>query len=1765
MNHHLPRWLGFFNFCLFMLGFSPAFTQSPGLIYKPSSTTFGKSILDPNGDGFSSPTAAGFIGTDYGEGSELRMVPLPVVSGEPFGDLTTGASGGSTDIVSVSNNNQSCYIMYREVSGVSYLIFRFRLGGASTAAKGYSFLIDTDGQFAGTGNNPGFEKEVVLNTGSAGAVVVNTFNSSGGVTGTTSFNVNEYSQRSIAISTINASADYFYDFFIPYSALGLSTEPVRIATATIISAGSGITGTKADYNGINDKTYGNNPAAIGQALMNAFPATSLTSLTEGASFANPRTLVPVVNAGITTASNSISGTSTEAAGTVITVYKGGSSIGTTTVDANASWTLTGVSGLAAGNLITADALAGGKTISGQSSAVEVTTAQSCFTNAPTLSNPTASGSKTIDVSWSWPSGVTPTANSVVIKVFQITESSTGTNYTLQNGGVTQYMPTTGVLRYSLSGAGVVSGSFVATATYNTCTSGYGNTLVASSPSTTTTAAPTIETTPLYASIGSRDITVKNNHTSTAKLILYVNGEQKSISGLIAAGASHTFSYSGLIDGDIVQAKAEGSVSTNVISVYSNTVTVSASSTQTAAPVIGGTYVAGATAVEGTSTEAAGTTITLYKAGTTLLGTTTVTAYGVWSVSAISLSGADVLTAYAKAGGKILSAVSNSKTVASSAPSKPVITPGTYTSQTTSISGTGGSGTITIYVDGSPIGTTSTGTAWTLSSIAAGQLYRGAIITATNTVAGVEGPASDPVTVTGVTSFLITNTSDGSIGTQVAGIPFNIKIAGKDGSSGSGNTFTAFVGNVTISSSANMVSGGGETSSFAAGVLSSHSLSLQTSGSGKTITAVSVDDPSATGTANIALINPNVQYKLVLSAPANFLVGSRASYTITRKDYYDNPTTSGAMTIYLSASGSTGQFYDAASGGSTITSLTIPDGQSAVSFWFTATSASNYTITASDASPADGNTGLHDATDAISATAAVANKFLVTTSSYVSLNGNLSVTAQLSDAYDNPVPTAGVSVNWASNKAGTFSSGAVSNTNASGLASINFNQSAVVGTVHTITATAGSITGSATTTVVSGKVWTGRTGNQSNQNGNWQDNAAPVGDEPLYFDANPDNPLTLDGDQSFSDIFFNGTGPNHRVILNGKKLTIKGNINLVGSGRIKANATGDEIELAGSSAQTIPASTFENDEVTNLKINNGNGVTLGGPTIIKGTLTPTAGALTSNGNLTLRSNGSGTARVGQGSSSGGYVVGNVNTERHLSRTTGVSRNGRAWRLVSIPVTGTGTLKHFFMAGQSGTNLTVPGNRSTQPTHQGTVVVGHNYADATSATNAGFDWIGVANQVSSLRRYVADVSGGSFSSSAVPSMDTKYDDADQGYMIFARGDRQQEYNGTTNSSTTTLLATGTLKQGSQSVTIPPLSTAGFVLVGNPYMSLLDMEKVYIDNPGVISTTIYIWDANIDGNVYKQGGYRAVTRMGANNWESTGGVTNPQYIESGSAFFVKPTVTGGGLQIHESHKVLGTAGIAPHAVESEGSGLLYVNLEVTNAGEPSRLVDGVVAHFDQQLKESLGDALDIESLANITTGSISLSTEGKTLSMEGRSWPKDTLSKSLQIRMRNMGNDSYILRIIPKGMIKQGFTAYLKDHHLKSETEIDLDKETAYPFRQTANIAVDSGRFELLYRMTKTTLSGNLLPDDASSVQAGMRIFPNPAKNSDVRISLLGMDPGLYQVKILDMEGRLISTMKLEHRTANAVHKLVQGRHLPQGRYVVQLTDTKQKTHALQLTIQ
>src|SRR5690606_14830820 len=101
--------------------------QTKGLIIKPASTT-GRTVLDPNNDGYVSLTDEGFENNDEAE-SELPFTRMVLPMAEPTSDVRTGPNCGFTDFVDAPSVYSSAYFYLHNNGADTNLVFRFRLGG----------------------------------------------------------------------------------------------------------------------------------------------------------------------------------------------------------------------------------------------------------------------------------------------------------------------------------------------------------------------------------------------------------------------------------------------------------------------------------------------------------------------------------------------------------------------------------------------------------------------------------------------------------------------------------------------------------------------------------------------------------------------------------------------------------------------------------------------------------------------------------------------------------------------------------------------------------------------------------------------------------------------------------------------------------------------------------------------------------------------------------------------------------------------------------------------------------------------------------------------------------------------------------------------------------------------------------------------------------------------------------------------------------------------------------------------------------------------------------------------------------------------------------------------------------------------------------------------------------------------------------------------------------------------------------------------------
>ncbi|MEO6722659.1 MAG: T9SS type A sorting domain-containing protein [Ferruginibacter sp.] len=513
-----------------------------------------------------------------------------------------------------------------------------------------------------------------------------------------------------------------------------------------------------------------------------------------------------------------------------------------------------------------------------------------------------------------------------------------------------------------------------------------------------------------------------------------------------------------------------------------------------------------------------------------------------------------------------------------------------------------------------------------------------------------------------------------------------------------------------------------------------------------------------------------------------------------------------------------------------------------------------------------------------------------------------------------------------------------------------------------------------------------------------------------------------------------------IVANGGVFEIYGTITNNGT----FTATDGAISMRGAVQQTIPANAFSTNTIKNLTINNSAGVLLGGALNITGTYTPTAGALTTFGYLTLKSDSNGTARVAQGS--GTYVIGNVNVERYMP-------SRRAWRLMTSPLTNSNTIYQSWQNGGvytpgKGTLVTAPGggsgideagNSSLKTWHipsQALRAVGNTNIPISPGSNGGADNIG--------------------------------------YFIFVRGDREYpniDHNGI-RTNITTLLATGYLQTGTQTYSGLSATAGGFSLIGNPYASPIDW-KLVLANTGTsnIKRKFYVWDPGMNS----VGGYVAMDDVVTPGVFVPTPATSSQnnFIQSSQALFVITNTAGATtVEIKETNKAsTNNTVIFGRPVGTVQS--LITDLYLFNPADQSTIIaDGTRADFDASFSSGIDDDDNIKfSNVNETFGfmrnNVFLATERRQLIIK-----RDTLF----FRLNKAVQRSYQFQFKPGNFSDPSLVAMLEDSYTGIPTLLSLTGITKVNFvinSNTRSQAID--RFRVVFTQSST------LPVLFSSIKA------------------------------------------------------------------------------------
>jgi hypothetical protein len=529
-------------------------------------------------------------------------------------------------------------------------------------------------------------------------------------------------------------------------------------------------------------------------------------------------------------------------------------------------------------------------------------------------------------------------------------------------------------------------------------------------------------------------------------------------------------------------------------------------------------------------------------------------------------------------------------------------------------------------------------------------------------------------------------------------------------------------------------------------------------------------------------------------------------------------------------------------------------------------------------------------------------------------------------------------------------------------------------------------------------------------------------------------------------------------------------------------------LNGSATQSLGGTgTYQN-----LTINNTAGATvLSSGTLhkvnIKSILTPTAGTLTTNGNIVLKSTSiANTAVVGI---VGGSISGTVQVERYIPSTN------RAFRLLAPGVTGS-TIK---------------------------VAWQENAASKSSNPNAGYGTHITGSTIDQTNGFDGTVTGNpsmyTFDSSAqawVPIDSTRaiFADAKRGYRILIRGDRTPSLITNTSAASniaTTLRNKGILATGTQTFTLAP-SDAQYTLVGNPYWASVNWSAVTKSN---LNSNFWIWDPTMSGT-NGRGAYVAL---------SSGD------IQPGQAFFVLNNGGAGTLSFAESNKNIGAAFTNTFRNNSTSDGRIIARLYLEGNMAAGSMADIATTEFGKDFRPTIGKE-DAPKFGN-PDENISFRVNNTDLSINATVLPSG--QDTLFMHMASMLSKNYILQIEGQDFANTaGLEAWMMDSYLNTRTKIDLAGTVNIPYiidNSTASAA--SNRFFIVFSKQP------LLTIVENSFVIGLA--PNPAKDF-VQVSYAAKAKGNATIRVTSSNGQLVSSFNLGEQQSGQykmpVNKLTAG---------------------------
>jgi hypothetical protein len=634
------------------------------------------------------------------------------------------------------------------------------------------------------------------------------------------------------------------------------------------------------------------------------------------------------------------------------------------------------------------------------------------------------------------------------------------------------------------------------------------------------------------------------------------------------------------------------------------------------------------------------------------------------------------------------------------------------------------------------------------------------------------------------------------------------------------------------------------------------------------------------------------------------------------------------------------------------------------------------------------------------------------------------------------------------------------------------------------------------------IWTGATSTNWSTASNWNINAVPSTNASVIIPSGTTNAPTNNGLVTVTDL----------TIAAGVTLTNNGLLNVKGNLANNGSITGTT-NINGTLAQAISGI----GTVLNMTINNAAGASIASGSSklnVTNTLTLTAGLLTTNDNLVLKSSNSLTGKIA--TITGGSIAGKVTQERFVP-----GKGSRSWSLLASPF-----------------NQTISSSWQQQVyiTGAGT---GGSVCPSLSSNSNGFD----ATLTNAPSMYIYDGSktvGSRWTSVSGTGISLQ---AGTGYRMNIRGPKSTGCTLLDGSVTTTddvvLSSTGALSAANKnlgSFTTSLLnngvtggSNDNYLFAGNPYPSPISFSALQTgNNTGTGITTNYAIFApgNTVGNYAFWNG---LTFTGGNTGLSD---ANGDIIANGQGFFVQAQTAGAGVTLNWDEGMKSASSFNGYFRELNGN-RLRIGYLLANGSKADEIMvqfadKGTVTELNNEDVPSMNSGT--QYLKSLKAGT------GLAFNTRNSSFSQDTVH--LQVVSSTTGQFKLSFYDFDQLVQHTQANIYLLDSYTGSAQLMNNNKE--YPFTVDMAIAATQGnnRFAVVFSKPIT-----INPSIASSIRA----YPNPVVDQ-LTIELPTLAIGSYNIRLLDIAGKLLTEQK-----AKATTILGMGR-LTSGSYILEVTNGK-----------